>query len=78
MDSRGHLEKFLGRGYTFADLFHLEPVPERKSVEMEGFGEKSYQNLADGIEKSRKDCPPSDLGVGIANIRPLHRSNDLS
>ena len=36
---------------------------------MEGFGEKSYQNLADSIEKSRKTTLPRVIyGLGIANI----------
>ena len=68
--SEATLEKFLGRGYlhTFADLFHLEQYRE-VIVEMEGFGEKSYQNLADSIEKSRKTTLPRVIyGLGIANI----------
>lgn len=68
--SEATLEKFLGRGYlhTFADLFHLEQYRE-EIVEMEGFGEKSYQNLADSIEKSRKTTLPRVIyGLGIANI----------
>ena len=68
--SEATLEKFLGRGYlhTFADLFHLEQYRE-DIVEMEGFGEKSYQNLADSIEKSRKTTLPRAIyGLGIANI----------
>ena len=68
--SEATLEKFLGRGYlhTFADLFHLEQYRE-EIVEMEGFGEKSYQKLADSIEKSRKTTLPRVIyGLGIANI----------
>lgn len=68
--SEATLEKFLGRGYlhTFADLFYLEQYRE-EIVEMEGFGEKSYQNLADSIEKSRKTTLPRVIyGLGIANI----------
>lgn len=68
--SEATLEKFLGRGYlhTFADLFHLEQYRE-EIVEMEGFGEKSYHNLADSIEKSRKTTLPRVIyGLGIANI----------
>lgn len=68
--SEATLEKFLGKGYlhTFADLFHLEQYRE-EIVEMEGFGEKSYQNLADSIEKSRKTTLPRVIyGLGIANI----------
>ena len=64
--SEATLEKFLGRGYlhTFADLFHLEQYRE-EIVEMEGFGEKSYQNLADSIEKSRKTTLPRVIyGLG--------------
>lgn len=68
--SEATLEKFLGRGYlhTFADLFHLDQYRE-EIVEMEGFGEKSYQNLADSIEKARKTTLPRVIyGLGIANI----------
>ena len=38
-------------------------------VEMEGFGEKSFSNLVDAIEQSKKATLPKFLyGLGIANV----------
>ena len=53
--SEATLEKFLGRGYlhTFADLFHLGKY-EEEIIEMEGFGEKSFRNLMESLERARK------------------------
>ena len=68
--SEATLEKFLGRGYlhTFADLFHLGKY-EEEIIEMEGFGEKSFRNLMDSLEKARKTTLPRVIyGLGIANI----------
>lgn len=68
--SEATLEKFVAKGYihTYADLFHLERFKE-EIVEMEGFGEKSYKNLYDSIEKARNTTLPRLLyGLGIANI----------
>ena len=68
--SEATLEKFLGRGYlhTFADLFHLQNY-EEDIIEMEGFGEKSFRNLMDSLEKARKTTLPRVIyGLGIANI----------
>ena len=57
--SEATLEKFLGRGFLhrFADQFHLDRYRE-EIVAMEGFGEKSYQNLADSIERARTTTLP--------------------
>ena len=68
--SEATLEKFIGMGFIheFADLFHLSDYKEA-IVEMEGFGEKSYQNLIDSIEKARKTTLPKVIyALGIANI----------
>ncbi len=68
--SEATLEKFIGMGFIheFADLFHLSDYKEA-IVEMEGFGEKSYQNLVDSIEKARKTTLPKVIyALGIANI----------
>lgn len=68
--SEATLEKFIERGFIheFADLFHLEDYKE-KIVEMEGFGEKSYQNLHDSIETSRNTTLSRLIyALGIANI----------
>ncbi len=68
--SEATLEKFIARGFIhdFADLFHLEQHQE-EICEMEGFGEKSYNNLIASVEKSRETTLPRLLyGLGIANI----------
>lgn len=68
--SEATLEKFIGRGYIheFADIFHLERFKE-EIVEMEGFGEKSYQNLVNSVEAARKTTLPRLIfSLGIANI----------
>lgn len=68
--SEATLEKFIGMGFIheFADLFHLDRYRDQ-IVEMEGFGEKSYANLADSIEKARSTTLPRVIyGLGIANI----------
>lgn len=68
--SEATLEKFISMGFIheFADLFHLSDYKEQ-IVEMEGFGEKSYQNLTDSIEKAKETTLPRLIyGLGIANI----------
>ncbi len=68
--SEATLEKFISKGYIheYADLFHLDRYKE-EIVGMEGFGEKSYQNLTENIEKARNTTLPRLLyGLGIANI----------
>lgn len=68
--SESTLEKFISRGYIreFADLFHLDRYQE-EIQSMEGFGEKSYRNLAGSIEKARETTLPRVIyGLGIANI----------
>lgn len=68
--SEATLEKFISKGFIkeFADIFHLE-LHEDEIKSMEGFGEKSYQNLIDSIEKARVTTLPKVLyGLGISNI----------
>lgn len=68
--SEATLEKFIAKGYIheYADIFHLERYRE-EIVQMEGFGEKSYQNLSDSVEKARKTTLPRLIySLGIANI----------
>lgn len=76
--SEATLEKLLDRGMIggFADLFHLDRHKE-EIVEMEGFGEKSYQKLVDSVEKARMTTMPKFLsglgipGVGVVNAKVL-------
>ena len=68
--SEATLEKFIGNGFIhhYADIFHLDDHYE-KIVEMEGFGEKSYQKLMAGIEQARHTTLPRLIySLGIANI----------
>jgi DNA ligase (NAD+) len=68
--SESTLEKFLAHGFLheFADIFKLERF-RQEITQMEGFGEKSYQNLTDSIEKARNTTLPRIIyGLGIENI----------
>ena len=68
--SEATLEKFIEQGFIheFADLFYLEKYRDT-IVEMEGFGEKSYQKLIDSINAARNTTLPRVIyALGIANI----------
>ena len=68
--SEATLEKLIDKGFIreFADLFSLERYRE-EIAQMEGFGEKSCQNLLDSIERARNTTLPRVIyGLGIANI----------
>lgn len=68
--SEATLEKFLAKGFlhTYADLFHLDRHRD-EIVEMEGFGEKSCQNLLSSLEKARSVALAKLIyGLGIPNI----------
>lgn len=53
--SEATLEKFIDSGFItkFADIYHLSNYRD-KIIEMDGFGEKSYNKLIKSIEASRK------------------------
>ena len=64
------LEKFVDCGFIkeFADIYKLDRFKER-IVRMEGFGEKSYENLIASIDKSRNTTLSRVLfGLGIAGV----------
>ncbi len=68
--SAATLEKFIGRGFLhqYQDIFHLDRYRE-EIVEMEGFGERSYKKLTEGIERARDvELPNLIYSLGIANI----------
>ena len=68
--SEATLEKFIGKGFLhqYQDIFHLDRY-RAEIVEMEGFGERSYKKLTDGIEKARDvELPNLIYSLGIANI----------
>ena len=64
------IEKLIARGMIkeLADLFHVEKYKE-EIIEMEGFGEKSFDNLKKSIEKARNTTAERFLySLGIPNI----------
>ncbi len=68
--SEATLEKFILHGFIreFSDIFHLDRY-RQEIIEMEGFGEKSYQNLIESVENARKVTLPKLIySLGIANI----------
>jgi len=79
--SEATIEKFIARGFIKepADLFHL-PDHKESIVSMEGFGEKSYNNLVDAAEQARKTTPVRLLyalgipNIGVANAKSICKS----
>lgn len=68
--SEATLEKFVDSGFIreYTDIFRLERY-KKQMITLEGFGEKSYNNLIDSIEKARKTTMPKLLySLGIANV----------
>lgn len=68
--SEATLEKFIAKGFIheFADIFEIEKYRD-EIVTMEGFGQKSFQNLLESIEKAKDTTLPKVLySLGIANI----------
>ena len=68
--SEATLEKFIARGFIhkLGDIFRLDSYKE-KIVSMEGFGQKSYDNLMQSIEKAQDTTLVRILyGIGIAGI----------
>lgn len=68
--SEATIEKLIAKGliHELADLFYVEKYKE-VITQMEGFGEKSYQNLVKSIEKARHVSPAKFLySLGIINI----------
>ena len=68
--SEATLEKFIAKGFIheFADIFRLERFRE-EIVEMEGLGEKSFENLSASIGRARKTTLARVIySLGIPNI----------
>lgn len=84
--SEATLEKFAGKGMIreFADIYKLDRYKDEICA-MEGFGEKSYENLIESIDRSRNTTLPRFIyslgipGVGSSNAKLLCRyfGNDL-
>lgn len=81
--SEATLEKFIGKGFihSFSDIFHLDRYKD-EITQMEGFGEKSYNNLAESIKKARNTTLPRLIyglgiaGIGLANAKVICRYYD--
>ena len=68
--SEATLEKFIQKGFIKdkTDIFHLDKFKD-EIVAMEGFGEKSYANLIEAVEKAKDtDLVRVLYGLGIDNI----------
>ena len=68
--SEATIEKLLSKGLIkeLADIFHIEKH-EEQIVKMEGFGEKSYRNLVNAVNKARTTNTVRLLySLGIPNV----------
>ena len=81
--SEATLEKFIAAGFihSYADMFHLDRHKEA-IISMDGFGEKSYENLMAAVKKAshtnlvRVVYGIGVAGIGLANAKMLCRSFD--
>lgn len=79
--SEATVEKFIGKGLIKepADLFKIAEHREA-IVSMEGFGQKSFENLAASVEKARDTTPERLLyslgipGIGVANAKVIMKA----
>ena len=68
--SEATLEKFIARGFIhdFGDIFEISRYRD-EIVEMEGFGQKSFDNLIESLERAKETTLPRVIySLGIANI----------
>lgn len=68
--SEATIEKFLSKGmlHELADLYHLSDYRET-IIEMDGFGERSYEKLITALENSRQTTLAKFIySLGISNI----------
>jgi DNA ligase (NAD+) len=68
--SEATLEKFISKGFIhqYRDIYHLDNHRD-EIINMEGFGERSYNNLIESIERSRNvELPKLIYSLGISNI----------
>ncbi len=75
------IEKLIAKGlvHEFADLFKLKNH-KAEITSMEGFGEKSFDNMCSSIEKARNTSPARLLyalgvsGIGVANANLIAKA----
>ncbi|HIY00402.1 MAG TPA: NAD-dependent DNA ligase LigA [Candidatus Blautia faecipullorum] len=68
--SEATLEKFIARGFIhdFGDIFEIGKYRD-EIVSMDGFGEKSFENLMNSLEKAKETTLAKVIySLGIANI----------
>lgn len=68
--SEATVEKLIDKGLVreYADIFHVDRY-QQEITAMEGFGEKSFRNLVDSVNKARKTNPVRLLySLGIPNV----------
>ena len=78
--SEATLERFIAEGFLhrLSDIYKLSDYKDRIVV-LDGFGEKSYNNMLSSIEKSRKCTMEGFLyglgisGIGVANAKLIVR-----
>ena len=76
--SEATLEKFIARGFIhdFGDIFEISRYKD-EIVEMEGFGQKSYDNLMESLERAKETTLPRVIyslgitGIGLANAKVI-------
>lgn len=81
--SEATLEKFIAAGFirTYADIFHLDRHRD-EMIEMDGFGQKSYENLSAAVKAASHTTLPRVIyglgitGIGLANAKLLCREFD--
>ncbi len=79
--SEATLEKFIAAGFIheYADIFHLDRHQEA-IIQMEGFGQRSYDNLMAAIRTASHTTLPRLIyglgitGIGLANAKMLCRT----
>lgn len=79
--SEATIEKFIAEGLikNLADLFHMDQHQET-IVGMEGFGQKSFDNLIASVNKARETTPERLLyalgipGIGVANAKVIAKA----
>ncbi len=78
--SEATLEKLIDRGFIreFADIFRLERYRD-EIVDMEGFGDKSFEKLITSVERAETTTPDRLIyalgipGIGLSNARAIVR-----
>ena len=76
--SEATLEKFIAIGFIrdFGDIFEIDRYKD-EIIQMEGFGEKSYENLIESLNRAKKTELPRVLyalgipSIGVANAKMI-------